>query len=156
VHGRRSFVFVFAIVAFLATSAGRLDAQLSVATPSMDAWLGSWEFSECWPTTDGSASNCTQYQLRISRHGRQTIAALDMDGFQVMSRFRCEVEQTATGIRVVFAGIRDPGLFDDAYKAGDELFDLSAKGGKVLTVWRKMTPDLDKDKRTGVHFVKVK
>jgi len=79
-----------------------------------------------------------------------------MDGFQTMSRFKGKVEQTAAGVRVVFGGIREPGLFDNAYKAGDVLFDLSARDGKVLTVWRKMTPNLDKDKRTGVHFVKVK
>lgn len=94
--------------------------------------------------------------MHISQAGDQTIADIDMDGFQTMSRIRCAVKQTKDGIRIVFVRVREPGMLDDAYKAGDVLFELSAKDGKVLTTWVKMTPALDKNKETGLRFKKVK
>ena len=155
-HGRRFLLFTFAAIAVFAISAGQAAAQSSATPTKMERWLGHWDFTECWPAVNNSVHDCIVYQLNISQTGDQTIADLDLDGFQTMSRLRGAVERTTNGIRITFAGIREPGLFDDTYKAGDVLFDLSASGDKVLTIWRRMTPALPASKRTGVHFVKVK
>ena len=152
-HGRRFLLFALAVLMLSAVPAEPVAAQPSGTPPSMKKWLGTWHFGECWPTLNKGASDCLDYELRISQVGGQTTADLDMNGFQTMSSFKCEVRPTSSGIGIVFAGIREPGLWGDTrFKPGDELFELFAKDGKVLTAWGKLTPALDKNKRTGVRF----
>lgn len=151
--GRRLLLTVFVVSTNLAVPAA---AQPPVASASIKYWLGNWEFTECWQGVNKIEHPCIIYELHISQAGDQTIADLDLDGFQTMSRIRGAVERTTNGVRITFAGIREPGSFDNTYNAGDVLFELSRKNGRVLTTWKNMTPELDKNKRTGVHFVKVK
>jgi hypothetical protein len=154
-HCRR-FLLLVAMLAFPAAHTSAVAAQSSSAVSPPTKWLGTWEFGECWPTLNKGASDCIQYELLISQEGNQPTADLDMDGFQTLSRFRCVVKPTLNGISIVFAGVREPGLWgDSAYKPGDELFELTRKEGKILTTWIKLTPTVDKYKKTGVRFVKV-
>ena len=125
------------------------------ARSPMEEWLGRWEFSECWPMLQGVGANCIQYEMNISNEGARTIADLDAVGFQTDSHVRGIVKLKKDGIKIVYVKVRESGLFDDAYKAGDGLFDLSSQNGKIVTTWEKLKPALDKNKSEGMRFERV-
>jgi TonB family protein len=132
------------------------ESSPAAIQPQMEPWLGHWEFHECWPMLEGVGANCIQYELFISKVGDKTIADVDVEGFQTDSHIKGRVIVTKNGIKIVFLKIREAGLFDDVYKSGDVLFELSLQKDKVITTWKKMEPALDKNKKDGMHFEKVK
>ncbi|MFZ1083981.1 MAG: TonB family protein [Terracidiphilus sp.] len=135
---------------------GRDESFPAAIQSQLEPWLGRWEFHECWPMLEGAGANCIQYKVNISKVVNRTIADIDVEGFQTDSHIRGSVALTNHGIKIVFLKIREAGLFDDAFKSGDVLFELSSQKDKVITTWKKMEPALDKNKTDGVYFEKEK
>lgn len=120
-------------------------------------WAGRWEWQECWPSLAGD-SNCVFYELNIKQQGDKLITDFDMIGYMAFYHKRAIGKITKNGLRVVYSATRkDDGAEDiqvELFKKGDVLFELVRQKEEVVTVWKKLKPELDEHQNTGVYFKK--
>lgn len=126
----------------------------SAPTKPVKPWVGTWDYSECWPSLNGEVQNCVEYTLRIKPKGNGLSFDLDVDGYQVLRRIHGECKIAGTGIQLVFSSVRegDEGV---AYHKGDVLIEFVVVDGKTLTTWKEMKPVLDEHLTPGNYFQKA-
>lgn len=79
------------------------------------------------------------YKLTIDSEGKT--AALDVDGFQTMTRFACTTQAQGDRLVIFFKATR-AGHMGLKYKPGTALFSLErGPRGQVLTEWGAMSPN---------------
>jgi lysophospholipase L1-like esterase len=148
----------FCVLIFLAAIAIALPTSAMSAPPSAQSkiknFLGNWEFSECWPTIDKSATNCVVYSLRVSPMSEAAIVDIDINGYMSSSSIRAEGKLIGNALRVTYVRDRESGL-GKVYENGDILFELSFRGDKLYTTWVKLKPALTKNQKKCACFSKV-
>lgn len=123
----------------------------AVAASAATPWTGTYEWTDLGPK---SSATVIEYKARVFEENGALVADLDGDGFQTMLRARCRVEATDSALTLTFDHWREEnGL--EIYKPGEKLFALRRAGGKLLTDWGGLAPQLSKRKSGLVSFEKT-
>ncbi len=127
-----------------------------VAPEANDRWLGHWQYAECWPALDGKSQNCVSYVLKMSQkpNGSKIGYDLDIDGYQILRRISGECRIVSNAIQMVYSNERE-GDTGPAFKKGEMLFELSTSGNRIVTVWKKLQPQMDTHLSADEYFQKI-
>lgn len=108
-------------------------------------WASVYEFSEFAPPHETWV-----YTLTLQEG---STATLNVDGFQTMYRYKCNVHRVGTnGIEIRFAAA-GAGNLGRVYAVNQVLFTLVNVGGQVETHWNAMQPMLNASANNPVAFV---
>ena len=112
-------------------------------------WQGVYDFNLYSGRTQGGDAILYGIELTISPKGN---CKVEEDGFQTMSRIKCNILKNGNGIDVLFKGYLKDNPRELGYKPNERLFSLSYDNAKktLLTDWGAIEPDVKE--KSGVYF----
>lgn len=123
------------------------------------AWRGTYGFSEYPRRTVELGAMIAEHTIVIYQQGDKLVADVDADGYQTITRLRCDAEINGTRITLYFSSYREDNGFTP-YKKGQALLTLerASIGGKtrILTYWLAYQPILGSLRNGRVYFTKTK
>ena len=132
-------------------------ALMAIAPPALakqaapkSPWVGDYVFEEAMNQA------VLQYRLHISQNAKthKLNAALNVDGFQTMSRLWCDVKGDNRRIEVLFNTVRQ-GHIGPPPRAHTVLFVLERRGRGLHTSWQGLKPGLGNAAQTNGGFTSI-
>jgi hypothetical protein len=144
---QRPYILLLVLILLAPVTAARKPEKRQPASPA-SRWYGQYSFEELGGKNTGMVIG---YSLKIYRAGDLTLADIDADGFQTQKRITCSTRVEGRRIHIYFRNYRKDNLFE-IYRPGEWLLSLERKGGKILTYWRAMKPQLIGYRNGRVYF----
>ena len=119
-----------------------------VVAQNKPAWEGQYTFTE---TGNRNSGEVLDYVITVRQRKGSFVADVDIDGFQTSTRLRCAARAAGNRLSLYLTGYRAENA-GEPYKKGDLLLSLEQSGGKLLTHWAEIQPQLRRLKNGGEYF----
>lgn len=126
---------------------------LLACTPA-PSWQGNYRYEAEYGNTAGGTPVLVEYELALKDGGH---CQLSINGFQTSEEIACQTAQEGNGLAIQFQSYAEGSAKAPhgvaTYQAGEVLFTLDRREGKLITRWRSLhTLDLKRPK-DGEMFV---
>jgi hypothetical protein len=147
---QKLWLVIFALTLFgsLATTPARQLAKSKAQRSGNPPWEGEYNFGE---TSGRNTGLVILYSVKVYQKDGSLLADIDADGHQTMTRLSCKTKVAGNRLTLYFSNYREENLFE-IYKPGEVLLSLERRGGKLLTYWGAIRPQLTGFKNGRVYF----
>jgi hypothetical protein len=123
------------------------------------SWEGTYSFSENPRRTVGIGAMISEHTIVIYKARDKFVVDVDADGYQTISRLRCDAKSSGNKVTLYFSSYREDNGFRP-YKKGQALLSLeraTIRGKtKILTYWLAYRPILGSLRNGRVYFTATK
>lgn len=119
------------------------------APVTLESWVGNYIFSEYAPPDQNMF-----YTISIYKENNEYYSKINIDGFQTIVRLQAKVSGDEKTIELLFASYLPDNQFEP-YDEGDILLSLEKRDSDIYTLWGKIQPMIESNKKSGKVYFKI-